>query len=127
VPLLRIVHERVRSRLWYRLLSWLTPAQAARVLRPFSSDAWFWMSRMPGLKILPRLVMSPPPHPDRDYRHINLFDGYFNRWAENWVEPELFPVLREGKIVLRGISAWRLGFWGVKDSTFYASAGRRGA
>ena len=88
-------------------------------MRLFSSDAWYKLAQTPILKILPRLVMSPPPHPNRDYRHINLFDGYVNSWAENWSEAELFPLLRDCGIAVKGISQWRVGFWGVKDAAFY--------
>jgi SAM-dependent methyltransferase len=121
MPLARIVYERLRSRLWYGLFSRMSVTQASRLLQPFASEAWYRLSTTPVLRILPRLVMPPPPHPDRDYRLINLFDGYVNRWAENWVEPELFPVLRDAGIVVKGISAWRLGFWGVKDSAYYVT------
>ena len=119
VPLLRIVYARLHARALYFLFSLLTPSQADRLLRPFSSAAWFRLSRVPVLKVIPRLILSPPPHPNRDYRHLNLFDGYVNSWAENWSEAELFPIFRECNIVLKGISPWRVGLWGVKDSGFY--------
>ena len=41
-----------------------------------------------------------------------------NTRAENWSEAELFPVFRDCDIAIKGISAWRVGFWGVKDSQF---------
>jgi SAM-dependent methyltransferase/uncharacterized protein YbaR (Trm112 family) len=118
-PLLRIGYTRLQARAWYALFSRMTPAQADRALRPFSSDAWYRLARTPVLKVLTRLVMSPPPHPDRDYRHLNLFDGYVNAWAENWSEPELFAILRDCGIAVKGISPWRLGMWGVKQPEFY--------
>jgi SAM-dependent methyltransferase len=118
-PLMRIGHVRLQARAWYALFKRLSPRRADQVLRVFSSDAWYWLSRTRVLKVLPRVVMSPPPHPDRDYRHINLFDGYVNSWAENWTEAELFPVFRDCNIAVKGISDWRVGFWGVKDSKFY--------
>ena len=118
-PLLRLVHERLRSRLWYAALARRSPRDAHKILRVFASDLWYRLTRLPVVGIIPKLIMSPPPHPDRDYREINLFDGYVNTWAENWSESELFPVLRQCNIVLLGISRWRLGFWGVKDSSFY--------
>jgi len=119
-PLLRIAHVRLQTRAWYALFARLRPEQADRVLRFFASDFWYRLSKTPLLKVVPRLIMSPPPHPDRDYRHINLFDGYVNAWAENWNEAELFPLLRECGIVVKGISDWRVGFWGVKDPAFYS-------
>jgi SAM-dependent methyltransferase len=130
VPLLRIAHARLQARAWYAFFSHLTPSQADRLLRLFSSDAWYKLSHLPVVNVIPRLIMAPPPHPDRDYRHINLFDGYVNAWAENWSATELFPVLRDSAIVLKGISEWPLGVWGVKDSYFYtddAPAGRADA
>jgi SAM-dependent methyltransferase/uncharacterized protein YbaR (Trm112 family) len=122
LPLARIAYARLHARALYSVFALLTPRQADRVLRPFSSTAWYWMSRLPVVKIVPRLILSPPPHPDRDYRHINLFDGYVNSWAENWSEAELFPIFRDCNIVLKGISDWRVGLWGVKDSDFYGAA-----
>jgi SAM-dependent methyltransferase len=118
-PLLRIAHARLVARAWYSFFSRVSPECASRVLRVFSSDVWFTLARTPAVKVVPRLIMSPPPHPNRDYRHINLFDGYVNAWAENWSEEELFPVLRDCNIVIKGISQHRLGFWGVKDASFY--------
>jgi SAM-dependent methyltransferase len=116
LPLARIAYARLQARAWYRVFALLSPPQADRVLRLFSSDGWYALSRTPVLNMITRLVMSPPPHPNRDYRHINLFDGYVNSWAENWSEAELFPILRDSGIALKGISEWRVGFWGVKDS-----------
>jgi SAM-dependent methyltransferase len=119
LPLLRVAYVRLQARAWYAAFALLTPRQADGVLRAFSSEAWYRLSRVPVLKMLPRLIMSPPPHPDRDYRHLNLFDGYVNSWAENWSEAELFPVLRDCHIVVKGISAWRVGIWGIRDPAFY--------
>ena len=124
LPLMRIAHARLQARGWYSFFARLTPRQADRLLRMFSSDAWFRLAKTPLLRAIPRLIMSPPPHPSREYRHINLFDGYVNTWAENWSEAELFPVFRDCNIAIKGISAWRVGFWGVKDSQFYTTAAR---
>jgi SAM-dependent methyltransferase len=118
-PLLRIAFARLQARAWYRVFARLTPEQADRLLRPFSSDAWYRLTSIPGLGLAARLIMSPPRHPSRDYRHINLFDGYVNQWAENWSESELFPVLRDCDVAVQGISPWRVGFWGVKCRGFY--------
>lgn len=119
--LLRIAHGRLVSRAWYALFSRLSPRQADRVLGVFSSNAWYGLTRTPLVKLLARLIMSPPPHPSRDYRHINLFDGYVNSWAENWSESELFPILRDTSIAIKGIAEHRVGIWGVKDSLFYSA------
>jgi SAM-dependent methyltransferase len=124
MPLLKIVFARAQARAWYKVFARLSPEQGDRLLRLFSSDAWYKLSRKPVIKLIPRLVMPPPPHPNREYRHINLFDGYVNRWAENWSEAELFPILRECNILVKGISEWRTGIWGVKKSAFYDDAPR---
>ena len=58
-------------------------------------------------------------HPDRDYRFINNYDGWCNTWADTWSEHEIFPVLQEQNIVIKGISQWRTGIWGVKLKDFY--------
>jgi hypothetical protein len=65
--------------------------------------------------------VSPPPHPSRDYRHNNLFDGYVNASAENWSEAELFAILRDCTIAIKGIAEHRVGIWGVKNSSFYSA------
>jgi SAM-dependent methyltransferase len=119
--LLRMAHGRLVSRGWYAVFSRLSPAQADHVLRLFSSDAWYRLTQVPVVGLIPRLIMSPPPHPSRDYRHINLFDGYVNTWAENWSEAELFPILRECAIAIKGIAEHRVGIWGVKNSSFYSA------
>ncbi|HSL22715.1 MAG TPA: methyltransferase domain-containing protein [Vicinamibacterales bacterium] len=126
-PLLRIAFVRLQARAWYTVFSRMSPDWADRVLRPFASGWWHSLSGVPIAKWFTRLVMSPPRHPNRDYRHLNLFDGYVNTWAENWTEAELFPVLRDCSVAVKGISDWRVGFWGVKDSSFYdATRGRGG-
>ena len=124
LPLDEVAHGRLQARAWYIAVC-ATDAGAGR-----SSAANIFVGRVvhacqsPLLRTIARLIMSPPPHPSRDYRQINLFDGYVNAWAENWSEAELFPVLRDCAIAIKGISAWRVGFWGVKDSQFYATVNR---
>src|SRR5207244_4338611 len=61
VPLLRIGHARAQARTWYALFARLTLRQADLALRLFSSDAWYRMAQVPVLRMLPRLIMSPPP------------------------------------------------------------------
>jgi SAM-dependent methyltransferase len=117
--LLRIAYVRFQARAWYSLFKRLSPPQADRFLRLFSSDLWYAAATTPVLRLVTRLVMSPPPHPDRDYRHINLFDGYVNAWAENWSEAEVFRIFSRAGLAVKGVSTWRLGMWGVKDSGFY--------
>lgn len=123
-PLLRIVYGRLHSRSIYWAVGKLSPAAADRVLSIFASTTWYRTCRLPLLGRIARLAMSPVQHPDKDYRRLNLFDGYVNTWAENWNEQELFPLLRKTGIVIRGISAWRTGIWGTKDPEFYGQKRR---
>lgn len=121
--LLRIAFVRLQARAWYSVFKHMSPSGADAFLHIFSSDLWYRLSRTPALRILTRLVMSPPPHPDRDYRHINLFDGYVNKWAENWSEGEIFELYKELGLAVRGVSMWRVGLWGVKAPEFYGGTG----
>jgi SAM-dependent methyltransferase len=118
-PLLRIVHARIQARSLYWLFSKMSPARADRVLSFFASDGWLKLSRLPVIGFLARMIVSPVRHPDADYRRINLFDGYVHDWAENWGEHELFPLLRETDVAIKGISDWRVGVWGTKTPGFY--------
>ena len=119
VPLLRIVYGRIHARSLYWLFSKLSPSRADAVLSCFASDTWYRLCKLPLIGRLARLILSPVLHPDRDYRRLNLFDGYVNSWAENWSEHELFPLLRETGIAIKGISQWRTGIWGTKEPGFY--------
>ncbi len=87
-------------------------------LRWISSDPVFHALQRPRLRFLyqwfPTVV-----HPDADYRWINNYDGYVNRWSDSWSEKEIFPLLRERGFVVRDLAEWRLGFWAVKDPGFY--------
>lgn len=119
IHLIRLIHNRIVYRSWYWLFSKLGNKGSLRVLRFFASDFWYSVCKIKYLNILPRAIMSVPKHPDKDYRLINLFDGFVNKWAENWSEPEIFEVLKANSIVIKGISKWRLGFWGKKMKGFY--------
>ncbi|MEZ5909462.1 MAG: methyltransferase domain-containing protein [Hyphomicrobiaceae bacterium] len=119
VPLLRIVYGRIHARTLYWLFSKMSPRRADAVLSLFASPTWYRICNVPLLGRLARLVLSPVPHPDADYRRLNLFDGYVNAWAENWSEHELFPLMRECDIAIKGISPWRTGIWGTKTPGFY--------
>ena len=92
---------------------------SVRIIRWFSSDLWYFVSKIPILRILARIIFSSVMHPDRDYRFINNYDGWCNTWADTWTEQELFSVLREQNIVILGISDWRTGLWGKKLIGFY--------
>lgn len=117
-PLLRIVYGRVHARALYWLFAKLGPRRADAVLSLFASPEWSRICKAPILGRLARLLLSPVDHPDADYRRLNLFDGYVNSWAENWSEHELFPVLRDSGIAIKGISPWRTGVWGTKERSF---------
>lgn len=123
-PLLRIAYSRIHARSLYWLFSKMSARSADRILTLFASDFWQRMTHTPVLGIVARMILSPVRHPDRDYRRINMFNGYVNTWAENWSEHEIFPLLRETGIAIKGISDTRLGIWGTKDATFYEQARR---
>lgn len=100
----------------FRLLPhWLSYA----IIRAFSSDLWYWVCRIPLIRYPAMFLFGTVSHPDRDYRLINNYDGWINTWSTNWGESEIFPVLRESRIAVKGISDWRVGIWGVKLKDFY--------
>ena len=119
LPLLRIVYGRIYVRSIYWILGKIGARRADMILSFFASPAWFQFCKIPFLGRLGKFIIAPVNHPDPEYRRLNLFDGYVNLWAENWSEHEIFPVLRDAGIVVRGISTWRVGFWGTKKIDFY--------
>ena len=106
-------------RCWIMMFRLLPHAVVVSIIRAFSSDLWYTISRLPVFGYLARSVFSTVMHPDRDYRYINNYDGYCNSWSDTWSEYEIFPVLRNESIVIKGISEWRLGIWGIKQKGFY--------
>jgi hypothetical protein len=102
-----------------RMFRRLPRSVATIIIRMFSSEAWYRLCRLPVVGYLFRAVFGTVMHPDRDYRYINNFDGWCNRWAETWTESELFPTLAESNIAVHGISEWQIGFWGEKQLGFY--------
>jgi SAM-dependent methyltransferase len=91
-----------------------------KIMRFMSSDTVYRLMQRPRLAALhewfPTVV-----HPDAAYRLINNYDGYVNTWADTWSEKEIFPVLQRNDVVIRDLSNWRLGIWGVKMLGFYAN------
>ena len=89
-----------------------------KIMRIVSSDAAYRLMQLPYLRVahqwFPTVV-----HPDYDYRLINNYDGYVNTWADTWSETEILPVLRKNDVVIRNLSDWRLGIWGIKMPGFY--------
>lgn len=101
--------------LFRRLPRWLV----VKVLRLVSSDRWYRLCSLPVVGYGFRIVFGTVMHPDQDYRYINNYDGWCNTWADTWTEQELFPVLRDAGIAIKGISAWQTGIWGEKIKGFY--------
>lgn len=89
------------------------------ILRIFSSNLWYRICALPYIGFAARTFFGTVMHQDQDYRLINNYDGWCNTWAETWAEQELFPTLKEANIVIKGISEWRTGFWGIKNKSFY--------
>lgn len=92
---------------------------AVSIIKLFSSDAWYRICNIRYLRYFAQKIFGTVMHPDRDYRFINNYDGWCNTWADTWSEHEIFPVLQEQNIVIKGISQWRTGIWGVKLKDFY--------
>lgn len=95
--------------------------RVVRIVRFFSSDFWYKLNirNIPVISWLARLIFGTVQDPDFTYRFINNYDGWVNTWDETWNEDELFPTLREANIVIKGISTWRLGIWGIKLKDYY--------
>ena len=91
-----------------------------KIMRFMSSDRMYRLMQRPRFAVLhewfPTVV-----HPDAAYRLINNYDGYVNTWADTWSEKEIFPVLQRNDVVIRDLSSWRLGIWGVKMPGFYSN------
>jgi SAM-dependent methyltransferase len=115
----KVVQEAL-FKVWLALFRHLSVPQSYRISRLFASDAWYRFCRLPGLGVVGRIVFPVPLDPDHDWRLLNIFDGYVNTYAETWNEHEIFPVLKDCGIAVKGISAWRTGFWGTKVPDFYA-------
>jgi SAM-dependent methyltransferase len=111
---------------WLALNRKLPLPWAYRIVKFFSSDAWWRLCRLPVIGIVPRIIFHGVDDPDYDFRLVNIFDGWVNTYAEEWNEHELFPVFKECGIVVKGISPWRTGIWGVKRPEFYAPAAPAG-
>ena len=104
---------------WIMAFRHLPHSMVVYILRAFSSNVFYRLSTLPVTGYLARFIFSTVMHPDRHYRFINNYDGYCNSWADTWSEAEVFPVLKESNIVIRGMSDWRLGVWGIKMKGFY--------
>ena len=104
---------------WIHFFRLLPFKLTVSIVRLFSSGLWYRISRLPIVGKLTQIIFMTVQHPDFDYRFINNYDGWINTWSDTWSEHEIFPTLRENNIVIRGVSRWRLGIWGIKDSQFY--------
>ncbi|GMQ78722.1 MAG: hypothetical protein BMS9Abin02_1255 [Anaerolineae bacterium] len=117
-PFLEVLHKRF---FWLgrHALRNLPHGMAVFLMRVISSDTWYLLTRLPLAGKLINFVVGTCQHPDRDYRYINNYDAWVNTWDDTWSEHEIFPILREQKIVVQQICPWRVGFWGVKQPGFY--------
>jgi SAM-dependent methyltransferase len=91
---------------------------SCKIMRAMSSDTAYRLMQLRGFRAahqwFPTVV-----HPDYAYRLINNYDGYVNTWADTWSETEILPVLQKNDVVIRNLSDWRLGIWGIKMPGFY--------
>jgi ubiquinone/menaquinone biosynthesis C-methylase UbiE/uncharacterized protein YbaR (Trm112 family) len=108
-------------KMWMRLFRKISHRYVVRIVKLFSSGFWYKLNtaKIPVLSGVARFLFGTVNHPDPEYRFINNYDGWVNAWDETWNEQELFPVLRESKIAIQGISDWRLGIWGTKSPDYY--------
>jgi SAM-dependent methyltransferase len=113
------VPQQLFVKFWMTVCRHLPVEKAYRLARFFSADWWWRFGNLPVVGFIPRMIFSAVDDPDRDFRLINIFDAYVNTYAEEWNEHEIFPVLKECGIVVKGISPWRTGMWGVKWPEFY--------
>ncbi len=106
---------------WIHAFRKMPHDRVVRIVRFFSSDFWYKLNKssIPVVSPLARLLFGTVQDPDFHYRFINNYDGWVNTWDESWNEDELFPTLHKADIVIKGISTWRLGLWGVKLKDFY--------
>jgi ubiquinone/menaquinone biosynthesis C-methylase UbiE/uncharacterized protein YbaR (Trm112 family) len=114
----RIVYQaknQLQIRFFRRVPHWLSFA----VIRAFSSNIWYKICTLPVVRVPAMFLFGTTLHPDPDYRLINNYDGWINAWSTNWGEHEIFPTLRDAHIVIKGLSDWRLGVWGVKLKGIY--------
>jgi hypothetical protein len=116
------VPQQLFLKFWMTVCRHLPVEKAYKLVRLFSAEPWWRFGNLPVVGFIPRLIFPAVDDPDRDFRLINIFDAYVNTYAEEWNEHEIFPVLKESGIVVKGISPWRTGFWGVKWPEFYNSA-----
>lgn len=92
---------------------------AVFIIKIFSSNAWYHLTNMPILGRFFQYLFDTVQHPNRNYRFINNYDGWYNQWMDTWTVNELFPTLKESQIVIRGLSDWKVGIWGEKNLGFY--------
>ncbi len=106
---------------WINAFRRMPHERAVAIVRLFSSDFWYKLNvrNIPVISGLARLIFGTVSDPDFYYRFINNYDGWINTWDETWNEDEIFPTLRQTDIVIKGISTWRLGIWGIKSKDFY--------
>ena len=102
-----------------KLFRVLPHALVVKIVRMFSSDFWYRVCTTPGLWWVAAAIFWSVRHPDKEYRFINNYDGYVNTWSEAWSEQEIFPAIRSGELVIKGMSDWRVGIWAEKVRGFY--------
>lgn len=118
---LRILLRYERIQIWVRLFRSISEEATMKWLKFFSSEFWWQWTLIPVFGWIPRIIFPTFRHAEQRQRLLNNFDGFRNNWAETWGEHELFPVFKECGIVIKGISSWRLGMWGIKKPEIYTN------
>ena len=106
---------------WLKLFRRIPHERSLRIIKFISSDYMYKLIQRPRFRFIQNWFPTVE-HPDEAYRLINNYDGYVNSWADSWSESEIFSVLKEHDIMIRDLSSWRLGVWGIKQPGFYNEA-----
>lgn len=103
---------------WLKLFRVVPRKVSLAILKFFSTHFWYKMCTTPLIRSIANRIFMCTAHPDKDYRYINHYDGYFNNYQDSWNEHEIFPVLREEGVVIQKLSPWRLGILGQRMEKF---------
>ena len=104
---------------WIKFFKLIGHNSAVIFMKFFASEPFYKVCQVPLLGKFLEFLFPRVRHPDISYRYINIYDWFFNNWGDTWNEHEIYPVLKANNIAILGMSEWRLGFFGVKNSNFY--------
>lgn len=104
---------------WIHLFRKISVKSKMCFLRVFSSDFYYKAATTRIIRFFANIFFPVVAHPNKDYRLINMWDGYSNDFQDTFSEQELFNMVKKYDGVVLAFSDWRLGVWGTKDSGFY--------